>query len=173
MAPNPTPLVAVIMGSDSDWPVMKSCTEVLKQFDIPFELRILSAHRTPEATAEYARTAHERGLKIIVAAAGMAAHLAGVFAAHTILPVIGVPMASGPLAGVDALLSTVQMPPGIPVATVGIGAAGAKNAALLAVEILALCDERLTKRRQQYRDELAESARRKNEELQARLAEEG
>ena len=161
--------VGIIMGSDSDWPAMKGCAETLKEFGVPFEVRILSAHRTPEETAQYAKTARERGLQVIIAAAGMAAHLAGVIAAHSTLPVIGVPMASGTLQGIDALLSTVQMPPGIPVATVGIGASGALNAALLAVEIMATADESLAKKREQYQVELAKKARQKNEKLQEEL----
>lgn len=161
--------VGIIMGSDSDWPAMKGCAETLKEFGVPFEVRILSAHRTPEETAQYAKTARERGLQVIIAAAGMAAHLAGVIAAHSTLPVIGVPMASGTLQGIDALLSTVQMPPGIPVATVGIGASGALNAALLAVEIMATADESLAKKREQYQVELAKKARQKNEKLQEDL----
>ncbi|MBN2376160.1 MAG: 5-(carboxyamino)imidazole ribonucleotide mutase [Sedimentisphaerales bacterium] len=161
--------VGIIMGSDSDWPAMKGCAETLKEFGVPFEVRILSAHRTPEETAQYAKTARERGLQVIIAAAGMAAHLAGVIAAHSTLPVIGVPMASGTLQGIDALLSTVQMPPGIPVATVGIGASGALNAALLAVEIMATADESLAKKREQYQVELAKKAKQKNEKLQEEL----
>ncbi|MCK5113486.1 MAG: 5-(carboxyamino)imidazole ribonucleotide mutase [Phycisphaerae bacterium] len=162
--------VGIIMGSDSDWPAMKGCAETLKDFGVAFEVRILSAHRTPEETAQYAKTARERGLQVIIAAAGMAAHLAGVVAAHSTLPVIGVPMASGALQGIDALLSTVQMPPGIPVATVGIGSAGARNAALLAVEIMATADESLAQKRRQYQIELAEKAKQKNEKLQANLS---
>lgn len=166
------PVVAVIMGSDSDWPVIKGCAATLREFGVEFEIRVLSAHRTPEATAEYARTAEARGIRVVIAAAGMAAHLAGVIAAHTIVPVIGVPMASGTLAGIDALLSTVQMPPGIPVATVGIGSAGAKNAALLAIEMLALSDDELAKKRRQHREELATKAKEKNARLQEELAQE-
>jgi len=130
------PLVGILMGSDSDLPVMEKAAEVLKELGIPYEMDISSAHRLPEKTANYAKTARERGLEVLIAGAGMAAHLAGVLAAHTTLPVIGVPITSGALNGADALYSTVQMPPGVPVATVGID--GAKNAAYLACEILSI-----------------------------------
>jgi 5-(carboxyamino)imidazole ribonucleotide mutase len=130
-------LVAVVMGSKSDWETMRAAQEVLERFGVPHETRILSAHRTPLETAEYAAAAEERGIEVIVAAAGGAAHLAGVIAAHTVLPVLGVPMESASLKGLDSLLSMVQMPGGIPVGTLGIGKAGATNAALLAVAILA------------------------------------
>ena len=130
------PLVAILMGSASDAPVLEACLDVLRQFQIPYEVRVLSAHRTPEETARFVRGAQGRGIQVLVAAAGMAAHLAGVCAAHTTLPVIGVPVASGPLNGQDALLSTVMMPPGMPVATVAIN--GAANAGHLAAQILAL-----------------------------------
>lgn len=130
------PLVGILMGSDSDLPVMKKAAAVLDEMGVPFEMDISSAHRLPDKTAEYARTARGRGLEVIIAGAGMAAHLAGVIAAHTCLPVIGVPLASGAMNGQDALYSTVQMPPGIPVATVAVD--GAKNAAYLACEILSI-----------------------------------
>jgi phosphoribosylaminoimidazole carboxylase PurE protein len=134
--------VAVVMGSDSDMAVMQSCIDVLGEFGIKPVVRVISAHRTPQKAAEFAQNAAENGIKVIIAAAGMAAHLAGALAARTTLPVIGVPLiSSSGLEGVDALLSTLQMPPGVPVATVAIGKAGAKNAAILAVEILALSDE--------------------------------
>ena len=132
------PLVGVIMGSVSDSGVMEGCVDFLKELKIPHEVKVLSAHRTPELTRDYALTAADRGIEVIVAGAGWAAHLAGVIAAHTILPVIGIPVDSSPLQGIDSLLSTVQMPPGIPVATVAVGKGGAKNAAVLAAEILAL-----------------------------------
>lgn len=131
------PLVVVIMGSKSDWETMRQSAEVLKNFDVPHECRVLSAHRTPAETAEYVGQAEARGTEVIIAAAGGAAHLAGVCAAHTLLPVLGVPMESAALKGMDSLLSTVQMPAGIPVGTLAIGPAGARNAALLAVAILA------------------------------------
>jgi len=147
--------VAVVMGSDSDMDVMKSCIKQLEEFGIKAEVRILSAHRTPDIVAEFADKAAENGIKVIIAAAGMAAHLAGSLAARTNLPVIGVPMeASKGLGGMDALLSTVQMPPGVPVGTVAIGKAGAKNAAVLAVQILALSDEDLAKKLADFKKEL-------------------
>jgi phosphoribosylaminoimidazole carboxylase PurE protein len=139
--------VAVVMGSDSDMTVMQSCIDTLKDFGIEPAVRIISAHRTPDAAAEFAQNAAESGIKVIIAAAGMAAHLAGALAARTTLPVIGVPLISSTgLEGIDALLSTLQMPPGVPVATVAVGKAGAKNAAILAVQILALSDENLTEK---------------------------
>ena len=134
------PLVGIIMGSDSDWSAMQRCVETLKQFGVAFEAHVMSAHRTPERAATYAAQAEERGLKVLICAAGMAAHLAGVIAGHTTLPVIGVPMKGGAMDGLDALLATVQMPGGIPVATVALGTAGATNAAVLAVQMLALSD---------------------------------
>jgi len=136
--------VAVVMGSDSDMEVMQNCIEQLGYFGIEPVVRIISAHRTPQVAAEFAQNAVENGIKVIIAAAGMAAHLAGALAAKTTLPVIGVPLVSSSgLEGIDALLSTLQMPPGVPVATVAIGKAGAKNAAILAVQILALADSKL------------------------------
>lgn len=150
MATEKTPQVAVVMGSDSDLKVMESCIEQLREFGVAAQVRIISAHRTPRVAAEFAESAESRGIQVIIAAAGMAAHLAGAMAASTTLPVIGVPLAAeGGLNGLDALLSTVQMPPGVPVATVAIGKPGAKNAAILAVQILALRDPAL-------RDKLAE-----------------
>lgn len=137
-------VVAVVMGSDSDMAVMQSCIDTLGEFGIKPAVRIISAHRTPEIAAEFAQSADKCGIKVIIAAAGMAAHLAGALAAKTTLPVIGVPLiSSSGLKGIDALLSTLQMPPGVPVATVAIGKAGAKNAAVLAVQILALSDKTL------------------------------
>jgi len=144
--------VAVVMGSDSDMDVMKSCIEQLGEFGIEPLVRIISAHRTPDIAAEFADNAAKNGIRVIIAAAGMAAHLAGALAGRTMLPVIGVPLSSkAGLGGIDALLSTVQMPPGVPVATVAIGTPGAKNAAVLAVQILALGDEKLAKRLADYR----------------------
>jgi 5-(carboxyamino)imidazole ribonucleotide mutase len=137
MAENLQPLVAVIMGSKSDWETMRVASETLKEFGVPHESRVLSAHRSPEATADFASQAEKRGLEVIIAAAGGAAHLAGVIAAHTVVPVLGVPMESQSLKGLDSLLSTVQMPGGIPVGTLAIGKPGARNAALLAIAILA------------------------------------
>jgi len=143
MARRKRPVVGVVMGSDSDLAAMQRCMKQLDRLSIPYEVRVISAHRTPETAHEYAASAAERGLKVIIAAAGMSAALAGVMAAGTTLPVIGVPMAGGPLSGVDAALSTMQMPPGVPVACMAIGAAGATNAAICAAQILALCDEKL------------------------------
>ena len=147
------------MGSKSDWETMSQADAILIEFGVPHECRVLSAHRTPALTAEYASTAASRGLEVIVAGAGGAAHLAGVVAAHTILPVIGVPMQSSALNGLDSLLSTVQMPKGIPVATVAIGPSGAANAGLLAVAILATSRPELRARLQAYRDKLAADVR--------------
>lgn len=149
---NKTSPVAVVMGSDSDLPVMQICIEQLKDFGIAPIVRIISAHRTPDIAADFADSAIENGIKVIIAAAGMAAHLAGALAAKTILPVIGVPLAAsqGP-AGLDALLSTAQMPPGVPVATMAIGKAGAKNAAIFAVEILALNNKELAAKLAEFR----------------------
>ena len=147
------PLVAVIMGSKSDWEVMRQADEVLAQFGVAHECRVLSAHRTPAETAAYVGGAEGRGMEVIVAAAGGAAHLAGVCAAHTVLPVLGVPMESAALKGLDSLLSTVQMPAGIPVGTLGIGEAGARNAALLAVAMLANSRPELREKLKQFRRE--------------------
>src|SRR5215472_3343733 len=147
------PLVAVIMGSKSDWEIMRQAADVLRSFDIPHESRVLSAHRTPLETARYVEDAESRGFEVIIAAAGGAAHLAGVCAAHTILPVLGVPMESASLKGMDSLLSTVQMPAGIPVGTLAIGPAGARNAALLAVAILATSRPELRNRLKEFRQD--------------------
>ncbi|HOW99137.1 MAG TPA: 5-(carboxyamino)imidazole ribonucleotide mutase [Deltaproteobacteria bacterium] len=146
--------VAVLMGSKSDLPVMEESAAILRQFGVSFEMRILSAHRTPDEVASIARTARENGLSAIIAGAGMSAHLAGVIAAHTTLPVIAVPIDASSLGGLDALLAMVQMPPGIPVATMGIGKAGAKNAALLALSILSLADAGIREKLDLYRSDL-------------------
>ena len=159
--------VAVIMGSDSDWPVVKGACAQLQDFGIPYEAHILSAHRTPAAAADFARGAREAGFGVIICAAGMAAHLAGAFAANTVLPVIGIPMRGGALDGLDALLSTVQMPSGIPVAAVALN--GAKNAAVLAAEILAVSDEDLAARLEAQRRDMEAQIARKNAKLQAEL----
>lgn len=150
------PLVAVIMGSKSDWETMRQADEVLTKFEIPHECRVLSAHRTPAQTAEYVSQAESRGMEVIIAAAGGAAHLAGVCAAHTVLPVLGVPMESASLKGMDSLLSTVQMPAGIPVGTLAIGPAGARNAALLAAAILANSRPELREKLRRFRTEQSE-----------------
>ena len=157
---DPDPLVGVIMGSKSDGDTMSQTDAILTEFGVPHECQVMSAHRTPALTAEYASTAASRGLAVIVAGAGGAAHLAGVVAAHTILPVIGVPMQSSALNGLDSLLSTVQMPKGIPVATVAIGASGAANAGLLAIAILATSRPDLRAKLQAYRDKIAAEVRR-------------
>jgi 5-(carboxyamino)imidazole ribonucleotide mutase len=154
-----SPLVGVIMGSKSDWDTMRQADEVLSRFDVPHECRVVSAHRTPVWMAEYASSAAGRGLEVIIAGAGGAAHLPGMVAAHTVLPVIGVPVQSAALNGLDSLLSIVQMPKGIPVATVAIGPAGAANAGLLAVAILATSRPELRSRLQAYRDEIAADVR--------------
>ncbi|MEN6335513.1 MAG: 5-(carboxyamino)imidazole ribonucleotide mutase [Phycisphaerales bacterium] len=158
-----TPSVAVVMGSDSDLGVMQNCVEQLREFGIRTTTRILSAHRTPQAAAEFAQNAEARGIQVIIAAAGMAAHLAGAMAAWTTLPVIGVPLAAeGGPAGLDALLSTVQMPPGVPVATVAIGKAGARNAAVLAAQILALLDAALREKLHQFKKKQEQAVRDKD-----------
>jgi phosphoribosylaminoimidazole carboxylase PurE protein len=149
------PLVGIVMGSASDRPIMEEAGGILKHFKIPYEMTVASAHRSPERTREYARSAHERGLKVIIAGAGGAAHLAGSVAAETVLPVIGVPIDSSPLKGIDALLATVQMPGGVPVATMAVGKAGARNAGLLAVQILALHLPELYEKLLEYKDEMA------------------
>ncbi|MEE4240376.1 MAG: 5-(carboxyamino)imidazole ribonucleotide mutase [Desulfopila sp.] len=152
------PKIAVIMGSKSDYEVMKECAKVLVDFGIPHEVRVISAHRTPERAHEFATSAEERGLQLIIAAAGKAAHLAGVIAASTTVPVLGVPMTTSDLGGLDSLLSMVQMPGGIPVGTVTIGKAGAKNAALLAVAVLALSDSSLRDELKAYRHRMRQEA---------------
>ena len=160
--------VAIVMGSDSDWSVVKSACGVLKDFGIEYEARILSAHRTPAAAAEFAKNARANGFGVILCAAGMAAHLAGAFAANTTLPVIGIPMKGGAMDGLDALLATVQMPSGIPVATVALN--GAKNAAWLAAQILALSDDALAARLEAERANMTEEIAAKEAKLQRELA---
>jgi len=154
------PLVGILMGSDSDLPVMEKAAEVLKEMEVAYEIDISSAHRLPEKTAHYAKTAKKRGIEVLIAGAGMAAHLAGVLAAHTTLPVIGIPLKSGALNGADALYSTVQMPPGIPVATVGID--GAKNAAYLACEILSIKYPEIAKKLEDFRTKMKKSLEEKS-----------
>ncbi|RDH87166.1 MAG: 5-(carboxyamino)imidazole ribonucleotide mutase [endosymbiont of Seepiophila jonesi] len=165
-----TVFVAVLMGSDSDLPVMQATLEVLGSLGIPYEVKITSAHRTPEVTHDYVKDADDRGCNAFIAAAGLAAHLAGAVAAATLKPVIGVPLDVGPLKGMDSLLSTVQMPGGIPVATVAVGKAGAKNAAYLAAQILALGDEVLAVRIREERQANAQDVIDKDAKLQADLA---
>lgn len=161
------PLVGIIMGSDSDWPTMEAAYQVCQEFKIPCEVRVVSAHRTPDDMARYAKTAHKRGLRVIIAGAGGAAHLPGMVASHTPLPVIGVPVESKSLKGLDSLLSIVQMPGGIPVATVAIG--GAKNAGLLAVNILGATDEKIRLKILNYKKQLAAESRKRGRKLQAGL----
>ncbi len=155
--------VAIVMGSDSDLPIVNEAVKVLEEFHIPYELRILSAHRTPDETSRFARGAHERGIKVVITAAGGAAHLAGVIASHFPLPVIGIPIKTPTLNGVDSLYSIVQMPPGVPVAAVGINAA--KNAALLAAQILATNDKVLFRMIKDYKNDLARSVMEKSKDL--------
>lgn len=164
--PDPCPLVGIVLGSDSDLPIMEGAGEVLRQFGVRYEMRILSAHRSPEQTAEYARSAADRGLQVLIAGAGWAAHLAGALAAQSILPVIGVPIDSSPLNGIDALLATVQMPSGIPVACMALGKGGAKNAAFFAVAILALESPQLAHQLLQYRQDLARQVLEKDARLE-------
>ena len=161
--------IAVVMGSKSDLSSVKDSFEIFRKFDIPFASRIISAHRSPEEAADFARNAEASGIKVIICAAGMAAHLGGVIAAHTVLPVIGLPMACEPFNGLDALLSTVQMPPGIPVATVTVGKAGAKNAALFALAILALSDKAVAGKLKDFRLEQLEAISQADSELQENL----
>lgn len=164
------PFVAILMGSDSDLPVLQSTMDVLTKLDVPFEAKITSAHRTPAATHEYVKDADARGCEVFICAAGLAAHLAGTVAGLTLKPVIGIPLDAGPLQGMDSLLSTVQMPGGIPVATVAIGKAGAKNAGYLAAQIISLLDPYLAQRVKAEREANAEGVKAKDAELQARLA---
>ncbi len=163
-------LVGIVMGSDSDWPLVRKAFDTLRDFGVPAEVRVISAHRTPNLAAEYASTAADRGLKVVIAAAGGAAHLGGILAAHTILPVVGIPVAGGALNGVDALLATLQMPSGIPVATVALGSAGPVNAALLAVQILALSDEALAGKLREHKQKLARKVEAANERVAGEIA---
>ncbi len=160
-----TPIIGIIMGSDSDLKVMQKAIDVCKEFEIPFEVKIISAHRTPEVHADYSINAASRGIKVIIAAAGMAAHLPGVTAGQTHLPVIGVPIQGKSLEGNDALYSIVQMPPGIPVATMGIGKAGAKNAAVLTVRILALENRELAKKLVEFRKKMVQEVNEKAKKI--------
>jgi 5-(carboxyamino)imidazole ribonucleotide mutase len=152
----PKPKILVIMGSKSDQPTMSKSTEILNKFKIPYRMEICSAHRNPEKIKSLAKGAEKGGIKVIIAGAGMAAHLPGVIASYTNLPVIGVPLNASPLSGIDSLFSMVQMPSGVPVATMAIGEAGAKNAAILAIQILSLSDEKLKKRLEKFKQDLAE-----------------
>ena len=165
------PAVGIVMGSDSDFPMMSEAVKTLEKFGIAYEMEVLSAHRTPARAHEYATTAVSRGLKVIIAAAGAAAHLAGVMAANTTLPVIGVPMATSALNGLDALLATVQMPGGIPVGTMAIDKAGATNAAIFAAQILGLSDVGIAKKLVEYKEEMARGVAEKNARLQKQIIE--
>jgi len=163
------PAVGIVMGSDSDWALVKACADTLAEFGVAFEVRVISAHRTPLLAAEYARSAGRREIKVVVAAAGGAAHLAGVLAAHTILPVIGIPIKGGAVNGVDSLLATLQMPAGVPVATVTLGSAGPVNAALLAVQVLALSQPALRRKLAAHKRGLQKKVIQGNRRVQAEL----
>ena len=170
MNPKPKkPVVGIVMGSDSDFPIMEETVKALKSFDIPHEVRVISAHRAPAQVMEYARTAQKRGLKVIIAGAGGAAHLAGIIAAETTLPVIGVPIESTPLHGIDALLSTAQMPGGVPVATMAVGKAGAKNAAIFSAQILSIYDGRIHEKLKIFKASLEEEVTAKDRAIAERL----
>jgi phosphoribosylaminoimidazole carboxylase PurE protein len=171
MSENRAVRVGILMGSDTDYPVMSETAKTLDKFGIGYEIEVVSAHRTPARAHEYATTAASRGLKLLIAAAGAAAHLAGVMAANTTLPVIGVPMGTSSLNGMDALLSTVQMPGGIPVATMAIDKAGAVNAAIFAAQVLALSDPELARKIVSHKEDLARSVSEKNARLKQQLAE--
>jgi len=164
-----SPLVAILMGSESDFETMERCHKTLNEFGIAHEVRVMSAHRTPDAVADYVREAPSRGVRVFIAAAGGAAHLAGAVAANTALPVIGVPMGATEMKGLDALLSTVQMPPGVPVATVAIGRFGAVNAAVLAAQILAVGDSALARKLSEWREAMRRKVGAADKALQARL----
>lgn len=162
-----SPLVALLMGSDSDLPTVKEACTVLRVFGVPFEVRVLSAHRTPDDVVAFVKKAEQQGVRIFIAAAGGAAHLGGVVAAHTVRPVLGIPIQTSSLGGLDSLLSIVQMPGGVPVAAMAIGAAGARNAGLFAVQILALSDPSLAEKLTRYRTEQVEQVRQKDQKVQA------
>ena len=164
------PQVGIVMGSDSDWEIMEGAAERLRAFEVAYEVQVMSAHRSPKAVMQYAQSARRRGLSVVIVGAGGAAHLGGVVAAYTTLPVIGVPVSSTSLQGLDALLATVQMPAGVPVATVAIGRAGAENAAILAVQILALRNRALRARLERFKVELAESVEGKDMRLQRKIS---
>ena len=163
------PVIGIVMGSDSDFPIMEETVKALKSFDIPHEVRVISAHRAPAQVMEYARTAEKRGLKVIIAGAGGAAHLAGIIAAETTLPVIGVPIESSPLHWIDALLSTAQMPGGVPVATMAVGKAGAKNAAIFSAQILSIYDGELNGKLKKFKASLEQEVTAKDRAIAERL----
>jgi len=162
-----TAVVGIIMGSDSDAPIMAEAAKVLQDFGVPYEIGVYSAHRSPHRTLEYVSSARKRGLKVIIAGAGASAHLAGVTAAETIIPVIGVPIDSSPLSGFDALMATVQMPPGVPVSTMGVGKSGATNAGILAVQMLAIADESLATKLVEYKAKFEVSVAEKSKRVAA------
>ncbi len=170
MTSEPAARVGIVMGSDSDWPKIKKAAAALEEFGVGYEVRVMSAHRTPHVVAEYASTAIDRGLQVIIAAAGGAAHLAGVVAAHTTLPVIGLPVPTAELGGLDSLLSTVQMPGDVPVATMAVGMGGPRNAGLFAVQIMATADEDLRTRLLEFKQALTEKIAAKDSQLQASLS---
>ena len=163
------PVIGIVMGSDSDFPIMEETVKALKSFDIPHEVRVISAHRAPAQVMEYARTAEKRGLKVIIAGAGGAAHLAGIIAAETTWPVIGVPIESSPLHGIDALLSTAQMPGGVPVATMAVGKAGAKNAAIFSAQILSIYDGEINVKLKKFKASLEQEVTAKDRAIAERL----
>ena len=169
MSTDKLPRVGILMGSDSDWPKINAVAEALEQFGVPYEVNVMSAHRTPEAVQQYVASARDRGLGVIIAAAGGAAHLAGVAAAHTTLPVIGIPVPTALQGGLDSLLSTVQMPGDVPVATVGVGMGGPRNAGILAVQILAVADKRLAEKLVDFKRQLADKIATKNAAFQAAM----
>lgn len=164
------PTVGIVMGSDSDWPKIKSVAVALEEFGVPFEVNVMSAHRTPHIVSEYATSARDRGLQVIIAAAGGAAHLAGVVAAHTTLPVIGLPVPTAELGGLDSLLATVQMPGDVPVATMAVGMGGPRNAGLFAVQILATADEGLRTKLDEFKNKLVDKIAGKNDKLKNAMA---
>lgn len=165
-----TPRVGIVMGSDSDWPKINKAAAALEEFGVPYEARVMSAHRTPDVVAQYAATAIQRGLRVIIAAAGGAAHLAGVVAAHTTLPVIGLPVPTPDLGGLDSLLSTVQMPGDVPVASMAVGMGGPRNAGLFAVQILAVSDPTLAQKLVEFKQQLAEKIAAKDAQFQNAIA---
>jgi 5-(carboxyamino)imidazole ribonucleotide mutase len=169
MAKKTSPRIGIVMGSDSDWPKIQGAAAALDEFGLPYEVHVMSAHRTPDLVRDYATQAAGRGISVILAAAGGAAHLAGVVAAHTTLPVIGIPVPTDLAGGLDSLLSIVQMPGDVPVATVGVGSGGARNAGLLAVQILALADKSLAGKLVAFKQRLADKVQKKDETLQATL----
>lgn len=161
--------ISIVMGSDSDFPVMKRTKNILDDFDMQYEIKVLSAHRSPELTAEYAREVKSKGIEVIIAGAGGAAHLAGIIAAHTTIPVIGVPITTSNFKGLDSLLSTIQMPGGVPVATMGVGNSGAKNAAIFAIQLLALNNDSLQEKLLDYKDDLKESVNKKQSRVDSEI----